>query len=60
MPVQGTSTAYTGPGFERMSFLAFANITELLVRTISAFAKAKSTFKKRLVCKKIPATRFQL
>ena len=30
MPVQGTSIAYTGPGFERMSYLAFANITELL------------------------------
>lgn len=28
--VQGTSDAYTGPGFQRMSYLAFANITELL------------------------------
>ena len=30
MPVQGTSTAFTGPGFLRMSYLAFANITEIL------------------------------
>ena len=30
MPVQGTSTAFTGRGFQRMSYLAFANITEIL------------------------------
>ena len=30
MPVQDTSDSYTGPGFQRMSYLAFANITELL------------------------------
>ena len=30
MPVQHTSVAFTGPGFQRMAFLAFANITEIL------------------------------
>ena len=30
MPVQDTSRAFTGAGFQRMAFLAFANITELL------------------------------
>jgi hypothetical protein len=30
MPLQGTSRSYTGAGFQRMSYLAFANITELL------------------------------
>lgn len=30
MPVEGTSTTYTGPGFLYMSYLAFANITEIL------------------------------
>ena len=30
MPVEGTSTAFTGPGFLHMSYLAFANITEIL------------------------------
>ena len=30
MPAQSTEPAYTGPGFQRMSYLAFANITELL------------------------------
>lgn len=30
MPVEGTSTEFTGPGFQRMSYLAFANITEIL------------------------------
>ena len=30
MPVEGTSTAFTGPGFLRMSYLAFANITDIL------------------------------
>ena len=29
-PVQATSKAFTGPGFQRMAYLAFANITELL------------------------------
>ena len=36
MPVQGTSTEFTGPGFLRMSYLAFANIT------VSAYAAATS------------------
>jgi alpha-L-rhamnosidase len=30
MPVYGTDVAFTGRGFQRMSYLAFANITELL------------------------------
>ena len=30
MPVQKTKTSFTGPGFQHMSYLAFANITELL------------------------------
>ena len=30
MPVQNTKSSYTGPGFQHMSYLAFANITELL------------------------------
>jgi alpha-L-rhamnosidase len=30
MPVHQTDVAYTGRGFQRMSYLAFANITELL------------------------------
>eukprot|EP00729_Bicosta_minor_P015712 gene15712-27472_t len=30
MPVQNTKTSFTGPGFQHMSYLAFANITELL------------------------------
>ena len=30
MPVQGTSVTFTGPGFQRMAYLAFANITEIL------------------------------
>lgn len=30
MPVQDTSRAFTGPGFQRMAYLAFANITEIL------------------------------
>ena len=27
MPVQNTQSGYTGPGFQHMSYLAFANIT---------------------------------
>ena len=30
MPLQSTSTAYTGLGFQMISYLAFANITEIL------------------------------
>eukprot|EP01047_Picozoa_sp_COSAG01_P055639 COSAG01_NODE_6218_length_3786_cov_2.327638_3_plen_274_part_00 len=30
MPVVGTSTEFTGPAFLRMSYLAFANITQIL------------------------------
>lgn len=30
MPVEGTSTAFTAPGFQRMSYLAFANISDIL------------------------------
>eukprot|EP00041_Stephanoeca_diplocostata_P037610 m.1430057 g.1430057 ORF g.1430057 m.1430057 type:complete len:1055 (+) comp25071_c0_seq3:71-3235(+) len=30
MPVQGTSPAFTGPGFLRMSYLGFANISSVL------------------------------
>jgi len=30
MPVEGTSVAFTGRGFQMMSYLAFANITEIL------------------------------
>ena len=30
MPVQATSRDFTGPGFQRMAYLAFANITDIL------------------------------